>query len=755
MVKTPAQNVWFALFGIVLLFGCVGCQPAAPPPGETWLPQLAGGELLRAGTWIDFRQRFAEEQSSAAILPPVHLATIEGEWGGAESWGAWGVGERSTFRFFLRWQQATQLYIRCRAVDDPQGRRQTVEVIVNGQEVTHLDIGLDWEEQRIDLPEGLLQLGDNRVELIYGFHVEGRPGVDPRPLALAIEEIGLLQSGQKPKPLRNAAEDLVEIDTDKETLRLLSSGTYLTPIRVPRNAVALELAIGLSGRGTQLRASIMTTDGSEEVLFESDEHSKSERHRLPLQSYRGRDAFLAIDTELGQGGTSSLSYPRLLEESTSTPELSRADRTAAQPNTVARPDVVVIVLDAARADRFGSYGYERNTTPFIDRLATEALVFDTAIAECPYTVCSMPQLLAGLSFLQHGLVARTHRLADETQTLAEILSQLGYQTLAFTGNPNSSRATGSDQGFDEFHEIWRLTSGRDRTHPGFLTDRAIKRFETLDSRPLFVMLHYVPPHEPYDPDPEFDLFGDPAYDGPVTGDQQFVQAAFTRQVELDPADLDELSALYDGNLRMADDYVRRLVEALQAAGRWDNTLFVLTSDHGEAFAEHGVLGHNETLYEEMLRVPLILRLPGGQRPSTAELTQLASLGDVMPTVLARLDYPPPVGAFGSDLLSPRNDADRHIVLRSSHEAGTIFGVRTQRWKLMARSPASWDPGWFRLFDLEADPDERVDLAAQHRLIQAALALRLSQALQSQQPAQTESGTIPETDEEMLKSLGYL
>ncbi len=748
MVTSPSRHVFRALCGIVLLSCCFGCQPPPPPTGESWLPQLADGEFLQPGTRIDFRQRFAEAETLPVILPPLYLARVESSWGGTESWGAWGVGRSTTFSFFLRWQPFDRLYLVSRAAADPRGRKQNVKVVVNGQGIGRLDIGLDWEEHLLDLPAGLLQPGANRVELVYGFHLEGEPGVDPRQLALAIETIGLLAPGQDPQQFTSTAPKAsVEIDTDNDALRFSGSGTYLAPIRIPNDAEALELSIDLDGRGTRFRAAVMATDGSEKGLL--DDIQGGRRHRLPLQGYRGREVFLIFDADLADGGSVSLNHPRLVQASATPLVASPGDRSSVRPN------IVMVVLDAARADRFGSYGYARDTTPLIDSIAAESLVFETAIAECPYTVCSMPQLLAGLSFLQHGLVARTHKLADETQTLAEVLSQLGYQTLAFTGNPNSSRATGSDQGFDEFHEIWRRATGRDRTHPGFLTDLVIERLGQVDDRPLFLMLHYVPPHEPYDPDPEFDLFGDPTYNGQVTGDQAFVQAAFTQQVDLVGADLAELSALYDGNLRMADHHVGRVVTALQAAGRWDDTLFILTSDHGEAFAEHGVLGHNQTLYEEMLRVPLILRFPQGQHPATVEPTRLASLGDVMPTILGYLDHPTPVGASGSNLLASRQDKDRRIHLRTSHQDNTIFGLRTQRWKLMSRGPKSWDPGWFRLFDLEADPAETVNLAAKRRLLQTTLAIRLVRALRTQQPTQTESGEISGADEEMLKSLGYL
>ncbi|MEM7350944.1 MAG: sulfatase, partial [Acidobacteriota bacterium] len=577
--------------------------------------------------------------------------------------------------------------------------------------------------------------------------------VDERPLALAIEEIGLLAPGQSPRQARAAGEPPA-ILARRDALRLTASGSYLVPLAVPRDAEALSVSVETKGRGARVRASLVTIEGNEETAFLATDG----RQRIDLADHRGRDITLVFDVDLPRRGHIDLIFPRL-ETSTATPDTPQTVTGGARSTPSERPDIVLVVLDAARADHFGAYGYSRDTSPEIDRLADRSLVFRDVLAECPYTACSMPNLLAGLSFPQHGVVAHGLQLADRVDTLAEVLSQVGYRTLGITGNPNSSRLTGSDQGFDEFLEIWRLTSGRDRTHPEFLTRLAIDRLEQLDERPLFLLLHYVPPHEPYDPDPAFDLFGDPDYAGPVIGEQRFVQSIFAREIELDEADLQELIALYDGNLHMADYWVGRLIETLKRLGRWDNTLFVLTSDHGEAFDEHGFLGHNDTIHQEMLHVPLILRLPADERPEGADLERLASLGDVVPTILARLDRPTPVGAQGTDLLAPPTvaAADHLVVLRSAHEAGVLYGVRTPRFKLLAREPASWDPGGFQLFDLVTDPGETQDLAPQRRLLQATLALRLERALQQSVTAaeDPEPAAISPEDEEMLRSLGYL
>ncbi|MCP3960466.1 MAG: sulfatase [bacterium] len=735
-----APTVAGLLAGAVLWQGCSGPER---PAGDSWLPVLADGVFLDAGNWIDFRQRHQEIAQTRSILPPTFLATVESGWGGTESWGGWGVGERTEFRFFLRRSAASELALTCRAARHPDGRSQTVTATVNGRKIGTFEAGRKWREKRLEIPAGVLRTGDNRLSLGYAFHLGGDER-DPRPLALAIERVGLLEPGRSMEPAGKG----LEVDKEGDALSLGRTGTFLVPVRVPGEARALELSVRTRGRGASFGAGVLSLDGGEEDVPPPADG----RLRIDLEAYHGREVFLLFDADLPAGGRIELRFPRLMAD-------GPGDAGVAPTSDGSRPDVVMIVLDAARPDHFGVYGYHRDTTPVIDRLAAESLAFRNVVSECSYTACSMPNLLAGLSFWQHGLVLQGQRLGDEVQTLAEMLSELGYLTLGFTGNPNSSRMTGSDQGFDEFHEIWRVASGRDRTHPGFLTERVIERLERdLDERPVFLMTHYVPPHEPYDPDPRFDLFGDPAYAGPVTGEQSFVGAVFAHEIELDAADLAELVALYDGNLRMADHAVGRLIEALQRLGRWRDTLLVLTSDHGEAFAEHGHLGHNSTIHEEMLRVPLILRLPRGERVDT-DLDRLASLGDLVPTILGRLGQPVPPPTRGADLLAPAPApiSDRLVFLRSAEEGGTIFGVRTPRWKLMAWAPVARRGGWIRLFDLMQDAAESRDLAAEHRLLQAALAQRLERVLRGRPDpvAGGREAEISKEEEDMLRSLGYL
>lgn len=428
---------------------------------------------------------------------------------------------------------------------------------------------------------------------------------------------------------------------------------------------------------------------------------------------------------------------------------------ASQVATAARPDILIVILDAARARSFGAYGYPRDTTPFIDRLATGGLAFDQAFSECPTTSCSIPNLISGLPFVDVGAANEDRRIDDRITTLAESLQAAGYWTLGISANPANSVARNSNQGFGRFDEMWAWPGHDDRHPERFdphqLSRRAIEALGTVPpDQPLFMQLHYIPPHEPYDPRPEFDIFGDPAYTGSVSPGVARRGVRAGRRT-LSEADVEELIALYDGNLRMADDAVELVFEALRAAGRWDNTVVLVTADHGEAFFEHGRQGHNSTLYDEMLHVPFILRLPGDARPDV-DTQRLVTLSDVTPTLLGLVGLPPQPGVNGVDLLNSATDPERAIFLRRASRKPT-YAVRTTRWK--AIFPAA--PPAPELYDLADDPLERNNLAAEHPDVYRDLETLLARHLEAVEALQltSEEFELSDAEREALRSLGYV
>ena len=301
---------------------------------------------------------------------------------------------------------------------------------------------------------------------------------------------------------------------------------------------------------------------------------------------------------------------------------------APPPSDEDRPlNVLLITVDTLRADHLGCYGYDRPTSPRIDALAEESLVFDDAQATSSWTLPSLVSLMTSVYPSSHGCVKRDIALGDSFETLAEKLRDEGYYTGGIVSQAFASRRYGLDRGFQSFdddlaelsrgHELFKKTS---QTITGKAEKWLKARAAEPDPRPWFLWLHYFDPHV--------------AYVSHAGYSEQF-----GTKEELD---------LYDGEIAWTDFHVGRVLDVLGESGLDEHTLIVFTSDHGEEFSDHGGLYHRNTLYREVLHVPLIVRVPQGERGRTNRPT---SLVDVAPTILELADVSPPPRIHGNSALA--------------------------------------------------------------------------------------------------------
>ncbi len=432
------------------------------------------------------------------------------------------------------------------------------------------------------------------------------------------------------------------------------------------------------------------------------------------------------------------------------PPKNRPDRSrSASPDTP--PDIVVLVLDATRADHAGaSYGYARDTLGRLGRWTRDALVFDSVFAQAPYTSCSVPTMFTGVDFSSHGVIRNNDRLHDDEVTLAESLQAAGYLTIGFTATPNNSRHLGMAQGFDEFTQVWEGVDWLTSIDPFFMAAKVATRIDQgLGNDPIFMMIHLVPPHSPYTPPEQFRVFSDPSYQGPADGSQSYLSSIRGRPEAVSEADLEALIALYDANLVYADTAADKILQALSAAGRFENAVLLVTADHGEAFFEHGEESHNSTVYDEMLQVPFMLRLPGGAKPSGLDVSRFASLEDLTPTLLSLAGIAPGPRATGLDLLG---DADReHMLLRSADQQ-KITGFRLGRHKVIADR---WGK-IVELYDLSIDPGEKANLFIHRPGTVSWLADEWRRALAAVPPLLAGGKRdVTDAEREMLQQLGYV
>lgn len=425
-----------------------------------------------------------------------------------------------------------------------------------------------------------------------------------------------------------------------------------------------------------------------------------------------------------------------------------------------QPDLLMVVLDAARADHFSGRGYARSTTPSVDALAAEGVSLANMLAEAPYTRSSVATLFTGYSWRDHGVWLSQHALSPEFTTLAEVLQEAGYFTLGVTDNANVARSAGSDQGFDEWVQTWsdvqrKAPAGMDRWWPELPEILWRERLGRglPDDRPVFAFVHLMPPHEPYFPGPDHDLFGPEDYDGPIQGTTPDIQAFDRGEYELGGSDHQRLVALYDGGLHRGDAILARVLEAWRATGRSRPTLTVFLSDHGEAFGEHAKFGHNSTPHDEMLHVPFVMH-PAGLVPEALRNSpdRLRSLGDALPLILHSLRVPLPRGtAWPSRVVSVLEDPSlgrNEVFIRCSQP---IYARRTRRELTVLRL---W--GTQEHFIRADDPRAERDLRWQRPdpYLEALGALRAFLEFPEGGPGAISAELSPE-DIARLEALGYL
>ena len=470
-----------------------------------------------------------------------------------------------------------------------------------------------------------------------------------------------------------------------------------------------------------------------------------------------------------------------------------------------RANVLLITLDTLRADHLGCYGADDARTPNIDALAEQSIVFDDATSQANTTGPSHTTMLTGLIPLEHGARQNGVRISDRVRTLPEMLSEEGYSTGAVvSGFTLKNRACGLAPRFDRYDDeliawTWmpevcarlRLVKFAIRTAPRrgariLRSDRPAD--ETVDAalawlgrradEPWFLWVHCYDPHAPYEPPPPFDRMHDPEYAGDPYVDWYRMGTDARRALVDDPRELAHMRAMYKGEISFVDREVGRLLSWLESAGEDENTLVVLTSDHGEGLGEHGYyFDHGTYLYDTELRVPLIVRLPASLRePQSLAVFPMRLQGqmrlvDLTPTVLEMLGLETPPGMFGASSFSNGWGAvESRPSLAVADAQGDLSGYDLERHKLSVRMNGYkliWTseywldttrvPEAFEFYELGTDPLELTN-AAHTDPPAGSFEARMREELEAFLSMGAASGGELEVSPELrerLRELGYL
>jgi arylsulfatase A-like enzyme len=584
------------------------------------------------------------------------------------------------------------------------------------------------------------------------------------------EHLAAVPSGVSWQGLRNVFH---------ETLVTRAPEVARVNVRVPQKAV-LDLALGTPEDGpVTFVVSAARGSATPAPLLEHTVTTphRWEARRVDLSAYAGQELTLSLAARADAPGRIAFWGSAAV----------RARDTA--PAKTPR-GVILIQADTLRPDHLDLFGYGRQTAPTLTRMAGQGVLFRNALAQTAWTKASTTSMMTSLYPSTHGVHQIPDRIPAATPTLAESFRQRGYATLSFSSVPFTGRLTNLHMGFDEVHESEShsavgtpLSSKTAREY----VDRLAGWLEAHRDVPFFVYLHVFDPHSPYEPLPPWNtLFADPSRREEFLRQQEtlkkFIQTSFLAQrgmatreevvkAGLDPeAYIRQCQDWYDGSIRGMDAELGRLVERLKALGLDERTLVALYADHGEEFHDHGRMWHGQSVYGEMIRVPLLMWGAGAGKGVVRDET--VQLIDVMPTLLEASGIEIPATAQGhslTPLLAPgKSGWTQHPAIAEKQPMGgteypsaaVSYAIVDGDWKLVRNVARPEGKPEFELFDFRGDRLDQKNVAGEHPDVVAKLAKALdswkkqADAAKLKPDSEATQGMSAERLEQ-LRALGYI
>ena len=606
----------------------------------------------------------AQGLSTEIILPPYRqsLDLLDEGWEEATAvqareQGLWIVGTAGSFRFFSAVGGPTLLEVEATALASPD-MPQVMQLEVNGRTVHREAMPRQWKRYEFSLSAQDVRLGWNVVTMRF------RHALRPRDLDSASGDVRLLAARSRRLRIRSSfgrtlwadgpsAIEVTPVAADRSDVSTILMPTdsaldvYLLPEHGAILTGSVDAVVADRSLGGGIWASLELVEASGRVhqLLEYDHGARgTEPFKIGLDSWAGHPVQLRLRS---WGRTNGVVRWSGVTISTATdPTVARVTYPAhlvdpPRSGRLRRPDIIVILLDAARADVFSAGTLP---TPGTDELAAEGTRFEHARAAAPWTGQSVPSLLTGRFPGSIGALTWGSPIPVEALTLSELLRESGYHTVVWSQHNLYGGNQTVRRGFERFTEV-RSDVLADRN----LLPEATDLF--VDRRPTFPLIHLLPPHGPYEPPAPFAG----AYTDWYTGDFPVDAPALNSAARADRRqptddDLRYVRSRYDENVVFADALVERLLRVLREAERYNDALVVLTSDHGEGFFEHGYFLHTRLLYDEFLRIPLIIKWPQTSVGFAPVVDANVNLVDVVPTL---------VDGLGSDT-RPRGISGAHV-----------------------------------------------------------------------------------------------
>ena len=461
--------------------------------------------------------------------------------------------------------------------------------------------------------------------------------------------------------------------------------------------------------------------------------------------------------------------------------------------------MLLVAIDTLRADRLSCYGHTNKTTPVIDNLAKNGVRFTNCIASASWTMPSFGAMFTSVHPSGHGAISYKHKLAPNLTTLAEVLKSAGYHTAGFISNPTLDRKFGFQKGFDHYDDQsiamrhgmnlydeadFDKLSINAAVTSHTVTELAADWIEERATQPFFCFVLYFDPHDLYVPPIPYNTQFDKDYQGKMDGrnfrrflnqnpkeslhftnslrtEDTTIEARLPENVSL--RDLKHLNALYDGEIAYTDHCIGELLDKLRELKLFDDTVIIVTADHGEEFMDHGGMLHGHTLYDELVHVPLIVHYPASLQGGR-KVDHIVSHIDYLPTLCELVGAPIPDQAMGKSflpLLKPDDEGatqpdqgDRHAISESSVGKVDLKSITSGRYKLV------YEPDAERVFlyDRQADPGEHKDLSKEKQGVASMLLSMLRAEIRAarKRGAEPPESGLGKDDNllEKLRSLGY-
>ena len=687
----------FFLLVITTLAMAAGCSRAGSKPDP-----FAG---LEAHSDLTALRHLAEVNDGGWYLDfgtPAQSKYTVGDW--RSGWVGKGVDGDTTYahvgmrgRIYFEADRPAPLVARIRL--RTHGTQALTPYLNNKQlDSIHLGKGDGFVDYDIELPKDQVQAGENYLLVTFG----GTVPIDGQDVSVAVDSIWIRDQSEPSKTARAPAYDSLVAnvrlgDEERQAIALSRKSTLRYHVLVPANG-SLGFGVGVEGEGDAPFSIAVTADGQPTThLLTGTASGTWTDHKVDLSRFAGETVRVDLRAE-GQGaGRLAWNAPRIL--------------VPANPERNIEPakNVVVLVIDTLRADKLRPFNSQtRVKTPAIDQFASDGVVFELAQAPENWTKPSVASILTGLHPQTHQQKTGDAALPSSAELLSEHLQGEGFATGAFIANGYVSDRFGFDQGWDDYTNYIREEKS---TEAKDVFQEAGNWIEGHKDGRFFAYIQTIDPHVPYDPPGKYLQMYDPSeYTGQVrprmTGDLLEKAKRNPPQVVFDASDKRRLKALHDGEITKHDHFFGAFLERLAKLGLADDTLIVVTSDHGEEFDDHGSWGHGHSVYQELLHVPLMFRLPNRLPPGTKVGNAVSTL-DISATVTDLLAVPAMTHNEGHELVGLMlGEAPSQPTVAFSDFQDDRRVITTGRWKLILRGNLT-----STLFDLVADPMEKTQLDA--------------------------------------------